>query len=320
MIEKRSKRWIFQGIRAVVVILTVNIAVVSAQSSTEMRVDDPVLRAIANIETAIAPRALAADRILTASEFIKRSAAAKKLGDKSLAIDELAKAEKIILESEIYQKSYLMNELYRSVVLERASLIIKPVEVVQPFPSGENLTVPYSRTAQARFDIYREPLARILEEENVPFELLSVAFVESGLNPLALSPKGARGIWQFMPDTARRYGLSVGPMSDQRTHLEHSTRAAARYLRDLYQEFGDWKLALAAYNTGETRIRKIIDRKGIRDFDEMARRGYLPLETRNYVPAVLARWALLKGMGKNSGFQLEVGRRFTTKTQRAQRN
>jgi peptidoglycan lytic transglycosylase D len=119
--------------------------------------------------------------------------------------------------------------------------------------------------------------------------------VESGFNPLALSPKGARGIWQFMPATAQRYGLPIGPMNDYRTHPEHSTRAAARYLRDLYRQFGDWKLALAAYNWGEDKVQRVIDRTGVRDFDEMSWRGLLPAETRNYVPAVLAVWMKMSG-------------------------
>lgn len=145
-----------------------------------------------------------------------------------------------------------------------------------------------------RFDEYAETLTRILAEEEVPVELLSVALVESGFNPQAISPKGARGIWQFMPTTARRYGLSTGPRNDRRTDPAHSTRAAAKYLRDLYEQFGDWKLTLAAYNAGEGRIQRIIDRTGIRDFDEMARRGYLSKETRGYVPAVLGAWSRLR--------------------------
>jgi membrane-bound lytic murein transglycosylase D len=96
-----------------------------------------------------------------------------------------------------------------------------------------------------------------------------------------------------MPATAVRYGLAVQPGNDHRTDPEHSTRAAARYLRDLYNQFGDWKLALAAYNAGEERVQRIIDRTGVRDFGEMARRGYLPSETRKYVPAVMAVWARL---------------------------
>jgi membrane-bound lytic murein transglycosylase D len=84
-------------------------------------------------------------------------------------------------------------------------------------------------------------------------------------------------------------------MNDHRTHPEHSTRAAARYLRDLYRQFDDWKLALAAYNWGEDKVQRVIDRTGVRDFDEMARRGLLPAETRKYVPTVLAVWAKLSG-------------------------
>jgi membrane-bound lytic murein transglycosylase D len=94
-----------------------------------------------------------------------------------------------------------------------------------------------------------------------------------------------------MPATARRYGLTVEAANDHRTDPEHATRAAARYLRDLHKRFGDWKLALAAYNAGEGRVQRAIERAGVRDFDELARRGLLPAETRNYVPAVLAAWA-----------------------------
>jgi membrane-bound lytic murein transglycosylase D len=100
-------------------------------------------------------------------------------------------------------------------------------------------------------------------------------------------------LWQLMPATARRYSLTVEPGNDHRTHPEHATRAAARYLRDLYQLFGDWKLALAAYNWGEGNLQRAMNKAGLRDFDGLAARGWLPLETRNYVPAVLAAWLQL---------------------------
>jgi len=94
-----------------------------------------------------------------------------------------------------------------------------------------------------------------------------------------------------MPETTARYGLTVSATDDHRTHPEHSTRAAARYLRNLYKQFRDWKLALAAYNWGENKVQRVIDRTGIRDFDRLAQRGLLPLETRKYVLAVLALWS-----------------------------
>ncbi len=120
----------------------------------------------------------------------------------------------------------------------------------------------------------------------VPTELLSVGWVESRFSPSALSPKGARGIWQLMPATARRYGLEVTPRRDDRTDLVHSTRAAARYLADLNRQFGDWLLALAAYNAGPQRVETAIGRAGSRNFWQL--RPWLPAETREYVPAVLA--------------------------------
>jgi len=126
--------------------------------------------------------------------------------------------------------------------------------------------------------------------EGVPPELLSVGWVESRFSPWALSPKGARGVWQLMPATARRYGLEVTPRRDDRTDLAHSTRVAARYLADLNQQFGDWLLALAAYNAGPRRVEAAMDHAGSRSFWQL--RPWLPAETREYVPAVLAAMGL----------------------------
>jgi len=130
---------------------------------------------------------------------------------------------------------------------------------------------------------------RLLQEsfqaEGVPLELLAVGWVESRFNPLALSPKGARGVWQFMPDTARRYGLEVSADRDDRTNLSLSTQAAARHLADLYRRFGDWPLALAAYNAGADRVDAAMARARTRDFWRL--RPWLPTETQDYVPSVL---------------------------------
>lgn len=138
---------------------------------------------------------------------------------------------------------------------------------------------------------------RIFAEEGVPQALLVVAQVESNFNPLALSPKGARGLWQLMPETAARFGLRVDTKKDDRTHPVLATRAAARYLRELYVRFGDWLLALAAYNAGEGRVESALAQAAAdkpsaslrASFWHLATLGLLPEETRRYVPAILAR-------------------------------
>lgn len=129
-------------------------------------------------------------------------------------------------------------------------------------------------------------LQQSFEAEGVPTELLSVGWVESRFSPQALSPKGALGVWQLMPATARRYGLEVGPSRDERVDVARSTRVAARYLADLNRQFDDWLLALAAYNAGPQRVEAAIARAGSRNFWQL--RPWLPTETREYVPAVLA--------------------------------
>jgi membrane-bound lytic murein transglycosylase D len=133
----------------------------------------------------------------------------------------------------------------------------------------------------------------ILEGEGIPFELASVALVESGGRTDVPSRKGALGLWQLTPDTARRYGLLVTAWQDQRLDPERSTHAAARYLTDLYKQFGSWPLALAAYNAGESAVQRAINRAGTADFLKLSGLRLLPQETRDYVPAVLAAMQLL---------------------------
>jgi hypothetical protein len=173
-----------------------------------------------------------------------------------------------------------------------AAQVASPKSAEQPQAETASANDPaLKRVNSARLKLSRFGVdaIQIFLEEGVPLELLAVAEVESAFNPQALSPKGARGIWQFMPATAERFGLRVNSELDERTSPSRSTRAAARYLRVLFTRFGNWQLALAAYNAGEGRVDAAIERGGTRDFRRLVELRLLPEETRRYVPAVLTR-------------------------------
>src|SRR5215472_3717313 len=142
--------------------------------------------------------------------------------------------------------------------------------------------------AWARAGQYRDMISRILKEEGVPQDLIYLAQAESGFQPLALSRAGARGMWQFMAGSATPYGLERNWWVDDRQDPEKATRAAARYLKDLYNQFGDWYLAMAAYNSGAGTVQRAVERTGYADFWELYKRGVLPHETQNYVPIIVA--------------------------------
>ena len=141
---------------------------------------------------------------------------------------------------------------------------------------------------------YQEMIARVLKQEGVPQDLIYVAQAESAFQPLALSRAGARGIWQFVQWRGNEYGLKRSWWVDDRLDPEKATRAAAQHLRDLYGLYGDWYLAIAAYNCGPGNVQKGIERTGYADFWELYKRNVLPKETRNYVPIILALTLIAK--------------------------
>jgi membrane-bound lytic murein transglycosylase D len=146
----------------------------------------------------------------------------------------------------------------------------------------------------ARSGKYRAMISRILTEEGVPQELIHVAQAESGFQPRALSYKSAGGLWQFVKFRGNQYGLMQTASSDDRLDPEKATRAAAHHLHDLYNEFGDWYLAIAAYNCGPGVIEKAVERTGYADFFELRALRVLPNETANYVPIILAMTIMAK--------------------------
>ncbi|HEX4546391.1 MAG TPA: transglycosylase SLT domain-containing protein [Candidatus Acidoferrum sp.] len=149
-------------------------------------------------------------------------------------------------------------------------------------------------TGLRRSGRYRQMISRVLREEGVPQDLIYLAQAESAFQPLALSRAGARGIWQFVAYRGHEYGLRRTWWIDERQDPEKATRAAAQHLRDLYRLFGDWYLAMAAYNCGPGNVQKGIERTGYADFWELYKRNVLPRETRNYVPIILALTLIAK--------------------------
>ncbi|GAC1433546.1 MAG: lytic transglycosylase domain-containing protein [Terriglobales bacterium] len=153
---------------------------------------------------------------------------------------------------------------------------------------------------------YHDMIQRVLKEEGVPQDLMYLAQAESGFHPLALSRAGARGMWQFMGSRAKGYGLERSFWVDERQDPEKSTRAAARHLKDLYNQFGDWYLAMAAYNSGPGTVQSAVKRTGYADFWELYRRNVLPKETRNYVPIIVAVTIMAKNPAQYGLDDLEL--------------
>ncbi|MDX2151618.1 MAG: transglycosylase SLT domain-containing protein [Bryobacteraceae bacterium] len=141
---------------------------------------------------------------------------------------------------------------------------------------------------------YRHMISRVLNEEGVPQELMMLAQAESAFLPRAMSRKAAGGMWQFLKATGREYDLKQTAATDDRFDPEKATRAAARHLRDLYTQFGDWHLAMAAYNCGPGCVDRAVSRTGYADFWVLREKNALPKETRNYVPAILAMTIVVK--------------------------
>jgi membrane-bound lytic murein transglycosylase D len=161
---------------------------------------------------------------------------------------------------------------------------------------------------------YRPMIVRILDEEGLPQELIHLAQAESGFFPRAVSRMSAGGMWQFVKFRGNEYGLKQTPYTDDRMDPEKATRAAARHLHDLYSEFGDWYLALAAYNCGPNTVENAVSRTGYADFWELRARGVLPAETTNYVPIILAMTIMEKNAAEYGleGIQLDAPLEYDT--------
>jgi membrane-bound lytic murein transglycosylase D len=161
---------------------------------------------------------------------------------------------------------------------------------------------------------YRPMITRILDEEGLPQELIHLAQAESGFYARAVSSMAAGGMWQFVKFRGNEYGLKQTAYTDDRMDPEMATRAAAHHLHDLYSEFGDWYLALAAYNCGPNVVEDAVQRTGYADFWELRSRAVLPGETTSYVPIILAMTIMEKNAAEYrlDGIQMDPPLEYDT--------
>ncbi len=156
---------------------------------------------------------------------------------------------------------------------------------------------------------YREVVEELLTLNEMPKELFYLAMIESGFATHAYSRAKAVGVWQFIPATGKRYGLQVDSLVDERRDPIRATEAAAKYLKDLYNVFGSWHLAMSAYNAGELRVVRAVVRAKSRDFWELVKTNNLPRETANYVPKFLAAMEIGENP-KKYGFEVPKAEKY----------
>lgn len=177
--------------------------------------------------------------------------------------------------------------------------VVRYLEFFKDDPRGRSLLTKWLR----RSGRYRDHIRKVFKKKGLPEDLTWLAMIESGFDATARSPVGALGLWQFMPDTGKIYGLSHDRWSDQRMSLVASTEAAADFLADLYRRFGSWDLAMAGYNMGYGGVLAAVRRYNTNDYWALAKlEGSLPWETTLYVPKILAAAIVAKNLAA-FGFQ-----------------
>src|SRR4030043_1244194 len=184
-------------------------------------------------------------------------------------------SEEVINNGPKTVSDYSDNELAAAAVKRNITLFTEKIR--------EKFSLWLSRSGK-----YIDLMKEILKEKDVPEEIVFLPLIESGFNPYAYSPARAAGYWQFIASTAKRYGLELNWWKDERRDPVKSTMAAANYLNDLYDMFGSWHLAMAAYNAGEGKILKALNRTKTADYWALLNTRHIRRETKDYVPKFIA--------------------------------
>jgi len=209
-------------------------------------------------------------------------------------------------------RTALENATLRTLVAEQPR-VETPTTASMPIPEHQSIRAALAVfSSDLKSDIqqslirsakYRTLIEQVLDEFKLPKALEYLPVIESAYFQTLISRAGARGMWQFMPETAREYGLRVDWWVDERADPERSTRAAAAYLKDLYRDFGDWPLALAAYNAGPRRIHAALADTHASTFWDLLDLAAIPRETRGYVPTFFAS-LIIAGDPSSHGFRI----------------
>lgn len=244
-------------------------------------------------------------KILTALENVYPHLADQAIQDSGNALlQELAPGDELPQESDIPLDSgevMALENALDSLDLSKFSLpVVINERVLRELKFFSQGAKEFARGSLSRKTLFEEMIRAKLRERNMPEDLLFLAFVESGFKTKAYSRAKASGLWQFIPGTGKRYGLHVDFWVDERRNPVMATDAALDYLQDLYREFGDWLLAMAAYNCGEGRVRRLLRETDSTDYWSLK----LPRETMHYVPRILAA-AIIGHSPKRFGFEPE---------------
>lgn len=197
-----------------------------------------------------------------------------------------AATARLVAKSPYTIKNVTDKELAERLGQMSSCLDLRPTKVVKSYINHYLYRPEKTKRILSKRLTYFPIFEKMLQENGVPDALKYLSVVESALNPNAVSRVGASGLWQFMPATGTDYGMQINSAVDERNNIIKSSESAAKYLKHLYNQYNDWALALAAYNSGPTRVNSAIRRAGSKNFWIIQR--YLPSETRNYVPAFIA--------------------------------